>query len=311
MDKFDVLVQVTRMYYLRKMTHRQIADTLGCSRIKVTRLLKEAVDKGVVEFKVAAPSNDNLELEENLCSAFKLKRVVVTPSADDPDELYDLIGKGAARLLLESIKTGSVIGVGWGRTLNAMLPYLKPVEKSGCSVVSLSGGLSANRNQPNPYDVASAMAERLGVSAHYPLIPALINNNTARKALLSESQVEQILRMWAEVSICVISIGVLSPSTGLFYAFDNPESEVKKVRQSGGVGDILGRPFDINGAMLDVHFLSRLVTIEPATIKKSALSVGVAGGAEKVRAITGALRTGCINALVIDEETARKVLCLV
>ena len=41
-----LLGRVARMYYEHGLTHQEIANALGLSRIRVTRLLAEARDKG-------------------------------------------------------------------------------------------------------------------------------------------------------------------------------------------------------------------------------------------------------------------------
>jgi len=42
--KHNMMVNIARLYYLKRMTHQQIGQKLGLSRVKVTRLLKEVVE---------------------------------------------------------------------------------------------------------------------------------------------------------------------------------------------------------------------------------------------------------------------------
>ena len=69
--RHNQLVDVARLYYLDDLTHQQIADRLGLSRVKVTRLLRQAVEAKVVEFRIADPALASLVLEDQLKDAVR------------------------------------------------------------------------------------------------------------------------------------------------------------------------------------------------------------------------------------------------
>ena len=52
------------MYYIEKRTLTEISHDLSISKPTVSRLLKRAVDEGVVEFKISKPFSDCIELEK-------------------------------------------------------------------------------------------------------------------------------------------------------------------------------------------------------------------------------------------------------
>ncbi len=54
---------------------------MGLPRVKVTRLLKEVVEKWIVEFRIQDPVVRTLGLQDGLEQQFGLSRVVVVPSA--------------------------------------------------------------------------------------------------------------------------------------------------------------------------------------------------------------------------------------
>ena len=53
--KTERLVDVARMYYEQDRTQSEIADQYGISRPMVSKLLKEARDKGIVTIRISAP----------------------------------------------------------------------------------------------------------------------------------------------------------------------------------------------------------------------------------------------------------------
>jgi DNA-binding transcriptional regulator LsrR (DeoR family) len=308
--RHNLLVRVARLYYLRNLTHQEIADREGMSRIKVTRLLQEALQKNIVEFRIKDPKIDTLELEESFQSAFGLRQAIIAPTLQTDAEVYDVLGRFAADFLNRHLRAHLSIGIGWGRTLNGMLPYLERSPYRDLRVVSLTGGLSANDRQPNPYDVASAFADRLKAGLHYPLLPAIVESEQTRKLLMKEKSIREMLALWTSIDIALISIGVIATDTGVYYSFADPTREAKRVMSLGAVGDILTSPFDEQGRLVDAGFSRRLIRIPFEDLKKIPIVAGIAGGRHKVKAILGALRSGYLNTLITDEETARQVLAL-
>jgi DNA-binding transcriptional regulator LsrR (DeoR family) len=307
-SRHNLLVRVARLYYLCNLTHQEIASQEGMSRIKVTRLLKEALDRKIVEFHIKDPLVATLELEDEMQRAFSLRRVILTPNPVQEADYYDILGRFAADCLQRELKNGMRIGIGWGRTLNGMLPYLGKGKHNGLHVVSLTGGLAANQLQPNPYDVASAMAQRIGATPHYPIVPIVVESRKVRDLLMRERKIQEIVEQWKRIDIALMSIGVIAADTGLYYSFPDPAAEAERVRELGAVGDILAAPYDLQGNFLETGFLDRMIRIDMEDLKRIPLVAGIAGGPRKVQAILGGLRTGCLNALVTDERTARQVL---
>jgi len=307
-SEHNQLVNIARLYYIRKMTHQRIASKLGLSRVKATRLLKEAVDKEIVQFKIQGPIGQTFELEEHLEHKLGLSRAIVVPAVDSEAEIYNALGAHGADYLLKELRGNMTIGLCWGRTLNAMMAHLKPSTKKHLNVVSFTGGLAANSRQPNPYDITSAVVERLGATPHYLVVPAIVESAQVRDPVLQEPSAQKVIRWWNKIDMCMMSIGIISKHTGAFYSLEDPALQVKRTKQMGGVGDMVARPFNIDGEFLRTEFSERTITIDTERLRKIPHLIGIAGGRQKARSILGALRTGVINVLITDETCARKIL---
>jgi len=306
--RHNQLVDVARLYYLHELTHQQIADKLGLSRVKVTRLLRQAVEEQVVEFRIADPVMDTLVLQDRLEDRFGLRQAIVVPSGETEAHTLTAVGRFAAAWLDERLADDLVLGLGWGRTLNAIALHLEPNRHTGIEVVSLTGGLAANANQPNPYDTVTAVAASLGAQPRYLLLPAVADSPTTRELLLREASARAVTALWERIDIAMMSIGLLNAGTGVFYSLADPEGGVAAVVEAGGVGDILARPIDIDGQTVPTEFEDRTIAIGREGLGRVPFVVGVAAGAAKARAIQGALRTGLLNVLITDEEAACGIL---
>ena len=84
------------------------------------------------------------------------------------------------------------------------------------------------------------------------------------------------------------------------------DSLLLELEQRGAVGDLCGRFFDVQGRQCLVE--PGVIGIPLEQLKALDHVIGVAGGEEKVAAILGALRGGCLNVLVTDTVTAEAVL---
>ncbi|MBD3242097.1 MAG: hypothetical protein GF331_16015 [Chitinivibrionales bacterium] len=306
--RHNQLVNIARLYYLRKLTHQQIADKLSLSRVKVTRLLQQAVEEGVVEFRIADPALDAFELQDQLEQRFGLTQAIVVPSGESVGEALDNVGRFAARWLTEHLHDNGSVGIGWGNTLNGMVPHLSPVEYAHVSVVSLTGGLAANANQPNPYDTATAIARALGAVPQYLALPAIVESESTRDVLMQEPTARRMRERWAHLDVCMMSIGRLSPQTGVFYSFSDPDQAVRDVQHEGGVGDLLARPIRVDGTFVETDYSRRLIAADVPVLKQAPFVAGVAAGVAKVDAIIGALRSELLNVLITDDQAAERVL---
>ena len=76
-EKRNMLASVANLYYNAEMTQNQIAERFFTSRSKISRMLKEARQLGIVEIKILEPWDRNVELEQEFMIRFALKDVRV------------------------------------------------------------------------------------------------------------------------------------------------------------------------------------------------------------------------------------------
>ena len=65
-DGLGLLAEVARLYYIEDLNQEQIAQRVGGSRSNVSRMLREARSRGLVEIRIREPLRTVPRLQEEL-----------------------------------------------------------------------------------------------------------------------------------------------------------------------------------------------------------------------------------------------------
>jgi deoxyribonucleoside regulator len=303
MTDVETLVKASRLYYELGETQERISEILGVTRPQVSRLLKEARNEGIVDIRIIDGTRRATDLEERLCDRFGLRLAALAPRLAGPADLTRrMLGRRAAHVLRDHIRAGTLIGVGDGAAMSATADALEePVPAVRATFVPLSGGgFSAPSKDP-----MRRMAEAFRGQPLELFAPGLVYEPHAREALLGHLGNQTVARAWGQLDVALFGIGGYVRSEAWF----GPEL-VADMDRAGTVGEMLIHPFDLDGRFVSERLREMVIGFDPRDLRRVPLTIGVAGGPDKVRPILGALRTGAINVLVTDEETAEEVLDL-
>ena len=72
-EKWNILATVANLYYNSEMTQNEIADRMYTSRSKISRMLKEARELGIVEISIKEPWERDLDLENKIHQIYGVK----------------------------------------------------------------------------------------------------------------------------------------------------------------------------------------------------------------------------------------------
>ena len=115
----DTLAKATWLYHHQKLTQQQVADELGLSRPTVVRLLRRALEEGIVKVSLRLDVLRHMELSTRLAKRFGLQEVFIVPTSvghTDADVLR-AVGEMGALYLENHIQPNQVITLSWGKTL--------------------------------------------------------------------------------------------------------------------------------------------------------------------------------------------------
>ncbi len=312
--ELSLMLQAARLYYEDNKTQDEVASTLGISRSKVSRLLTQARERGIVQITVVDPDSTHAQLEQALIETFGLTDVVVAAGIMQSGELQrKRIGQAAARYVETILEEGDRVGIGSGRTLYAMASSLLSRERQiEVGVVPLIGGLDRVPACFQANELAKMVAEAMGGTWQFLYAPAILDSAEARQSLLSSHHVQEVINAWDTLTVALVGIGNVLSRTGvptLFTNFLNEDAQMR-LRDQGAVGGICALYYDAAGSPCP-ELSDRVVGIGLGQLRRIRRLIAIAGGPDKTEAILAALRGRYVNTLITDEATAQAILDLV
>jgi len=303
------LIKAARMYFLDGRSQDDIARVLGTSRSNVSRMLSAARAQGIVEIRVHDQTARAAELEQGLRERFGLAHARVAafrPGSDVQSAAGDL----AAQWLDESLRDGQVLGLSWGRSLQAMVAAFSVDQPRSAEVVPLVGGLKTAESLVAGQELVRELAGRLGATYRYLHAPALLRSESARDALLAEPAISEVLERAAAADIAMVGIGAAGTGSSkeVVDGLGLSPAERRSFLAAGPVGDSCCRFFDAQGRPIHGVVHDRVLAIDLDQLRRIPTVIGVATGPEKVPGVLGALRGRIIDGLVTDAGLALALL---
>jgi len=309
-----LLAEVAQLYYVRNLTQQHIAERIGVSRSKVSRLLREARARGIVEIRIHSPLTLAADLQDAIKTRLGLREclVLAAPQAGiDGSEGPEMIGRLSAlgaRYLQENIADGSVVGVSWSSTVYHVVSARYLQEKSNVTAVQLMGSLGGSIPELDGVSITARLADALGARAHYLHAPMLVADAAVRNGLLRDPHIRKTLEIARSTDTMVVSVGAIDRTSGQYRTGYLDDSDLHYVREQGAVGDICGSYFSYDGSPVRLRMNERTIAIGFEDIKGIPNRIGISGGMHKVRPNIGAARAGLLNVLITDDDTAREML---
>jgi len=305
----EVLVKVARLAYDHGLSQGEIAKRIGTSRSTVSRMLREARERGIVTVVIHDPTERAEKLSQALKETYGLKEAIVVPTElESEPAVRPLLAQAVVGLLADVVRDNDIVGVSWGRTMGEIARRLHPMTKRGVSVVQLNGGLNRADLPGYPNYVTGRFAQAFGATAYVLPVPAIVRMPALRRELESDPATKTVLDLARNASVALFSVGVIGVESVLVQSGYLQLHELQQLQLRGAVGDVIGRYYDSRGQICDRELDSRTIGIELAELKEKRYAIAVAGGVEKRQAIRGGLLGGYFNTLVTDQFTALELV---
>lgn len=305
-----LLSKVSSLYHNQNYTQKEIANRLHLSRPKVSRLLKQAREQGIVQISVVPPNGNFMETENILENKFDLQEVlIVDVEGSNSKAIKRQVGTAAANYLHRTISQSDLLGVTWGTTLEAMIDAVKPKPVKDLHIVQALGGVGPPEAKAHATDISRRLSRLLGSKLTLLPAPGIVGSVEAKQVLLSDLQVRGALDLFSKLNTLYVGLGALNTNPVLMNERKEIPSEFyEEVVESDAVGDIALHFFDIKGNEVETQLKDCVIGVSPEEIKQVDTVVGIAGGREKVDVIHGALSGNYIDVLITDHQTATQLV---
>lgn len=301
------LVEVAHLYYISDIGQEKIASQMGVSRSKISRMLKEARARGLVEIRVRSSLITESGLQERLNRTLGLKECLVLAAPDSTD-VAERVGALAGHYLQENIADESIVGVGWSSAVYSTVRSDSLEEKKDITVAQLMGSVGDAIIELNGVYITGRLADALGAHAHYMHAPMIVTSATVRDGLLQDPYIHKAMTIARKAHIMLVGIGAVNEHLGQYRAGYLDDADLEHIREQGAVGEVIGTYFSQEGDIVPLELNERIIGMGSEDLVNIPTRVGVSWGSQKALANIGAARSGLINVLITDENAARKML---
>ena len=310
-EQMRQMVIAARLYHVHGVRQRDIAERLGTSQARVSRLLRQAGETGIVHTVVAVPDGIHSELEEALESSYDLQEAhVVDLPAGAPDPAV-VLGRAAARYLAEATFTGETVGfTSWSRTFQEMARAMPVLARTGVMhVVEMLGDLGPPALQHAATRSTQDLARSLDAEAMFLRTPGVVGSSELRARLLADPYVRRALDRLDRLDVAFVGVGPADLHS-LLEAEDNyfSSEQLAQAREAGAVAQLVQRFIDAEGRPVATPLDDLVIGATLDQVRAARRRVVVAGGAEKHEALAAALTGRWVDVLVVDTAAARFLL---
>jgi len=319
LEDVTLMARAAWLYYVGGLNQEATAKRLGTTRARINKLLSDARESGLVSITINPSNVGLLPVEDAIRDRYGLDFCICTPALGldkDTGEATDVlknfafqaVGAAAAAHLRThlSVTERAVVGTGWGRTLQQMTLRLAGIKAPRARFISLMGSLTANSSY-NPFEVVHAFARSTGGEGHVLPVPFIADSPEDRNVLLSQRTVQHALELARSTTVSYISIGELTQTSLLRQQEMISAIELAELRAAGAVGDTNGIFFDAEGHPVDHPLNGRTIALGFDQLR-AANVVALVAGQSKVHAARAFLKSGIPKGLIIDGDTALRLL---
>ena len=208
--RHELMTQAAWLYYVHDLDQGNVAERLGVSRSRVSRLLAAARDAGIVEVPVSTGRPPTcVRAAAEVGRVLSLDEVIVEHPLDG-ETPRETAARAAASMLDRAVEVPVRIGIGWGMTLGSIPKHVKRRNVSGVDIVEIVG-------RPNwtgdgmAFEASSSLATAYSVPVAHVPAPALVSSAAIATQLVQDPAVAAALARASSADVCLLAVGNVDP----------------------------------------------------------------------------------------------------
>lgn len=311
-EKRKQLAKVSYLYFIEGKTQAEIAKMLGVYRTTVSRMISQAKKEGIVEIKIADYGEELFLLESYIKEKYGLKKIELVPSevSDSNEEKDEKLALAASEFMKKNIRTNDVVGLSWGATLWRAIDKINGKYDKNATIVPIVGGPSHINANFHVNTLVYELSRRFEGESLFINATVVQETKLLKEGIVASKYFSELKDKWKQLDIAFVGIGgQLSYKKSQWRdLLTSKDFEDLKLREA--VGDCCCHFFDKDGKILKGDLDDRTIGLSLEELANVPLSVGIARGKVKARAIASVLKGKYVNCLVSDQETMLELLRL-
>ncbi|WP_200410915.1 sugar-binding transcriptional regulator [Virgibacillus salexigens] len=303
------IVKIAKLYYLEGWTQNQIAKKVGLSRPIISKALKQAREKNIVEIYIKDETALTVELEMKLEKRYGLKEVlIIAGKKGNKEKTQSQLGKAAANYLSKRLDEVKTVGISWGKSMQAMVEAFPHMEKNHIHIIPLIGGMGQSFIHYHSNHLTFELAQKLNTRSSYLYAPAVAETTEFKKEIVASKDVAEVLDEGKKVDIAVVGVGhPIYQATMKEMGYLN-EYDIQTLQETEAVGDINSNFYNAAGELIKHSLNDRQIGLCLEDLKNIPEVITIVQGAHKVESLRVALEAGILTTLVMDDQTAELLL---
>lgn len=302
-NKINRLVDISRLYYEQYKTQSEIARQYDISRPMVSKLLKEARERGIVTIGIQVPSDYEDSLMDRLVQAFGIRGGAVVSDGSHDTETNEAVADAAIQYL-QKLGGGS-LGIGWGHIIGTFAGRIEreihpvTIGRSICPLIG-NGGVGLKNYHSN--ELVRVIAEHSDAAPEFLYSPACVLSEQELNLTKELDNYRAVYRAWESLEVALVNIGNF-PSVPDF-ASEARYGDLLTKRKA--VGRMLNYFVDGEGRVIHAD-TDYAIQIPLELLRKTGHIVGICSANTSARALNGVLKTGLINHIIAPKQVVRNI----
>ncbi|NLS37981.1 hypothetical protein GHU05_03415 [Fructobacillus tropaeoli] len=304
----NLLAQISEDYYLNKLSFGEISTKYDVSRYLINKYLTEAVKTGVVKIEIATSANRNSQLEQVFKEKFPNTNCYIIQDDTTTSATEDLISNYAANLVVKHLENGPhIVGMTWGDTMYSLIDAITSNPLDQIKFTQFVGENMKYNSTAGSVRIVERAAKK--VAGEFLTLPAplYLADDTVRNGLYEAVSIKQTIDLAKQMDTVLTGMGTIASLESIAIWNQNINRLFPNVKLGEVAGMIYGRPYDINGNILNVGS-DKVVGLDMNSILATPKRIGVVRSKAKSKAALGALRGGFVTDLVMSESLAYRII---
>lgn len=302
----DFLLELSEKYFLQNWTIADISKKYDISRYKILKYLDESKEKKLIEIKLNTPYSRNYELEKIFSNKFNSNVFILKEPADIANYDSDF-WHFSANIIQEHIDEKKIISCAWGESVYKTIEQFSMKIQDNIIFTQFIGVMGKYQSIATAMNIVKKAANKYGGNYLTLFSPLYIFNDTTRSLLALEPAIYKTLEKARNSDMVIVGIETASAINSVSTWKEQKYILFPSIENA--IGLLYGRPFDNNGEFLDKR-LDKTFGLTLDEILSIPQRFCICNDKYKAKAVLAALKGNSITHLLIDEDTALKILSL-